>query len=111
MSLKRMTIAALMNMEAFNVGETFAGLGFQKGVELADQLKWIAEGRPSMASAALRWILDCKEITCIIPGFKNVNQVQQNLAVLDTKSFSEEEMRKLQSFYDEKVKDFIRGPY
>jgi aryl-alcohol dehydrogenase-like predicted oxidoreductase len=97
--------------EAFNVGETFAGLGFQKGVELADQLKWIAEGRPSMASAALRWILDCKEITCIIPGFKNVNQVQQNLAVLDTKSFSEEEMRKLQRFYDEKVKDFIRGPY
>ncbi|PFN96374.1 hypothetical protein COJ85_24615 [Bacillus sp. AFS076308] len=97
--------------EAFNVGETFAGLGFQKGVELADQLKWMAEGRPSMASAALRWILDCKEITCIIPGFKNVNQVQQNLAVLDTKPFSEEEMRKLQNFYHEKVKNFIRGPY
>lgn len=99
------------NGEAFNVGETFAGLGFQKGVELADQLKWIAEGRPSMASAALRWILDCKEITCIIPGFKNVKQVEQNLSVLDTKPFSEEEMQKLQSVYDEKVKDFIRGAY
>jgi aryl-alcohol dehydrogenase-like predicted oxidoreductase len=99
------------NGEAFNVGETFAGLGFQKGVELADQLKWIAEGRPSMASAALRWILDCKEITCIIPGFKNVKQVEQNLSALDTKHFSEEEMRKFQSFYVEKVKDFIRGPY
>jgi aryl-alcohol dehydrogenase-like predicted oxidoreductase len=99
------------NGEAFNVGETFAGLGFQKGVELADQLKWIAEGRPSMASAALRWILDCKEITCIIPGFKNVKQVEQNLSALDTKPFSEEEMQKLQSFYNEKVKDFIRGPY
>ena len=99
------------NGEAFNVGETFAGLGFQKGVELADQLRWIAEGRTSMASAALRWILDQKEITCIIPGFKNVKQVEQNLSALDIKSFTEEEKQKLQSFYQENVKDFIRGPY
>ena len=99
------------NGEVFNMGETFAGLGFQKGVELADQLRWIAEGRTSMASAALRWILDQKEITCIIPGFKNVKQVEQNLSALDIKSFTEEEKQKLQSFYQENVKDFIRGPY
>lgn len=99
------------NGEAFNVGETFAGLGFQKGVELADELKWIAEGRNSMASAALRWILDQKEITCIIPGFKNVKQVEDNLLTLDTKPFTSEEQEKLQRFYNEKVKDFIRGPY
>jgi aryl-alcohol dehydrogenase-like predicted oxidoreductase len=99
------------NGEAFNVGETFAGLGFKKGVELADQLKWIAEGRGSMAGAALRWILDQKEITCIIPGFKNVKQVADNLSALETKPFSEEEQQKVQRFYEEKVKDFIRGPY
>jgi aryl-alcohol dehydrogenase-like predicted oxidoreductase len=99
------------NGEAFNVGETFAGLGFKKGVELADQLKWIAEGRTSMARAALRWILDNKEITCIIPGFKNVIQVEENLAALETKSFSEEEMKQIQGFYVDKVKDYIRGAY
>lgn len=99
------------NGDAFNVGETFAGLGFKKGVELADQLQWIAEDRPSMASAALRWILDHKEITSIIPGFKNVQQVKDNLTALDTKSFTEEEQHKIQLFYQEKVVDFIRGPY
>lgn len=99
------------NGEAFNVGETFAGLGFRKGVELAEQLKWIADDRESMASAALRWILDNKEITCIIPGFKNVKQVEQNLSALETKSFSEEEQQRIQGFYQEKVKDYIRGPY
>lgn len=99
------------NGEAFNVGETFAGLGFRKGVELADELKWIAEGRKSMASAALRWILDQKEITCIIPGFKNVKQVEDNLSALDTKPFSIEEQKEIQRFYQEKVKDFVRGPY
>lgn len=99
------------NGEAFNVGETFAGLGFQKGVELADQLKWISEGRESMASAALRWILDNEEITCIIPGFKNEKQVRQNLSALDEKSFSEDEKNRIKAFYEEKVKDYIKGPY
>ncbi|WP_456274663.1 aldo/keto reductase [Bacillus sp. AK031] len=99
------------NGEAFNVGETFAGLGFRKGVELADQLKWIAKGRSSMASAALRWILDQKEITAIIPGFKNLKQVQDNLSTLDTKPFSVEEQKQIERFYHEKVKDSIRGPY
>lgn len=99
------------NGEAFNVGETFAGLGFRKGVELADQLKWIAEGRKSMASAALRWILDQKEITCMIPGFKIVKQVEDNLAALATKPFSAEEQEAVERFYQESVKDFIRGPY
>jgi len=99
------------NGEAFNVGETFAGLGFKKGVELADQLKWIAEGRQSMASASLRWILDQKEISCIIPGFKNRKQVEDNLSALETKPFSAEEQQKIQHFYEAQVKDFIRGPY
>lgn len=99
------------NGEAFNIGETFAGLGFHKGVELADEVKWIAEGRKSMASAALRWILDHKEITSIIPGFKNVKQVEDNLLTLETKPFSEEERQEIRRFYHEKVEDFIRGPY
>lgn len=99
------------NGEAFNVGETFAGLGFKKGVELAEQLKWIADGRNTMASAALRWILDYEEISCIIPGFKNVRQVQENLKALETKSFTAEEKQKIHRFYMENVKDFIRGAY
>lgn len=99
------------NGEAFNVGETFAGLGFKKGVELADQLKWIATERNSMASAALRWILDQREITSIIPGFKNVKQVQNNLSALEEKPFTKEEIEKIQRFYHENVKDFIRGAY
>lgn len=99
------------NGEQFNVGETFAGLEFKKGVELADQLSWIAEGRESMAAAAIRWILDQEAVTCAIPGFKNVRQVEQNLAAMESKSFSEAELRKLHNFYEDSVKHSIRGPY
>ncbi|KRW91536.1 aldo/keto reductase [Alicyclobacillus tengchongensis] len=99
------------NGEQFNVGETFAGLGFAKGVELADQLTWIANGRGNMARAAIRWVLDHEEVTCAIPGFKNAAQVQDNLEALHVPSFTAEERRKLQSFYDHEVKPWIRGAY
>ncbi|MFD2332624.1 aldo/keto reductase [Cohnella sp. GCM10020058] len=99
------------NGEAFNVGETFAGLPFAKGVELASQLGWIAEGRDNMTRASLRWLLDFKEITCVIPGFKNVRQVEDNLGVLNTKPFSEEEHERLRRLYREQVSEHIRGAY
>ncbi|MED1201817.1 aldo/keto reductase [Heyndrickxia acidicola] len=99
------------NGEAFNVGETFAGLGFENGVELSDQLRWIEEGRPSMASAALRWILDQEEVSCVIPGFKNQRQIESNLQALEARPFSEEEQDQLEAFYKEKVEHLIRGVY
>lgn len=99
------------NGEAFNVGETFAGLGFAKGVELADQLRWIADGRGNMTRASLRWLLDHEAVTCVIPGFRNVRQVEDNLAALDVPSFTEAERERLAAFYKEQVHPFIRGSY
>lgn len=99
------------NGEQFNVGETFAGLPFETGVALSRELAWIAEGRGSMTHAALRWILDFPEITCVIPGFKNVAQVEDNLAAQRAPSFSGEERQRLRAFYEERVHDRIRGAY
>lgn len=97
--------------QQFNVGETFAGLPFEKGVELSRELAWIAEGRESMTRAALRWILDQPEITCVIPGFKNVRQVEDNLAAQDVPAFNTEELDRLRAFYAERVHSHIRGSY
>jgi aryl-alcohol dehydrogenase-like predicted oxidoreductase len=97
--------------QEFNVGETFAGLEFNKGVDLSEQLKWIAEGRGNMTRAALKWILEFDSISCVIPGFKNVKQVEDNLAALDVPGFSEAELSKLREFYLAEVHGNIRGPY
>ncbi|WP_163539510.1 aldo/keto reductase [Gracilibacillus sp. YIM 98692] len=99
------------NGEAFNVGETFAGLPFEKGVELSSQLEWIAEGRGNMTRAALKWILSHDAVSSVIPGFKTVQQVEDNLAAIDTPDFSNEELDKLRTFYQQNVHDAIRGPY
>lgn len=97
--------------QAFNVGETFAGLPFAKGVELANQIRWIQEGRGSMAAAALRWVIDQPGVTTAIPGFKNTQQVASNLMALNATPFSPDEQRRLRSFYENSVEAHIRGPY
>jgi len=97
--------------QEFNVGETFAGLEFNKGVDLSEKLNWIAEGRGNMTRAALKWILESDAISCVIPGFKNVKQVEDNLAALDVPPFTTEELSKLRAFYLAEVEGHIRGPY
>jgi aryl-alcohol dehydrogenase-like predicted oxidoreductase len=64
-----------------------------------------------MTRAALRWVLDFPEITCVIPGFKNVRQVEDNLAARDVPSFTPEERKRLEDFYRDNVHAFIRGAY
>lgn len=99
------------NGEQFNVGETFGGLPFTKGVELARELAWIAEGRVDMARASMRWILENPNVTCVIPGFKSVKQVEDNLGTIDVASYTPEELDRLRSFYDQHVEAHIRGAY
>ncbi|HEX6922479.1 MAG TPA: aldo/keto reductase [Bacillales bacterium] len=99
------------NGEAFNVGETFAGLDFAKGVELSEQLSWVADNRENMTRAALRWILDQEAISCVIPGFRNVKQVEDNLRAVEVPAYSNEELQRLEEFYKEEVHQNIRGVY
>lgn len=99
------------NGEAFNVGETFSGLTFENGVELSNQLAWIAKDRGNMTRAALKWILQQDGISTVIPGFKNVQQVKDNLASTTVADFSDHELQKIQTFYQNEVAHRIRGGY
>ena len=88
---------------SFNVGETFAGVPFELGVELADELGWIAEGRETMAAAALRFVLDHQQVSCVIPGFRNARQVEENLAAARVAPFRSNELERLARFYVERI--------
>ncbi|PYZ94047.1 aldo/keto reductase [Salipaludibacillus keqinensis] len=97
--------------QQFNVGETFGGLPFEKGVELSNEVSWIAEGRGKMSQGALKWILQHDAISSVIPGFRNVKQIKDNLKAIEVKKFSQKELNCLKAFYDEEVHDHIRGAY
>ena len=95
----------------FNVGETFAGIPFEVGVELVDELKGMLPDGMSMAQMALRWILDQDAVSVVIPGASSPQQARANAAMSDLPPLSKELHRKLAEFYRQKVHAHIRGPY
>ncbi len=97
--------------QMFNVGETFAGLPFEKGVELADQLKPLVPEGMTMAQMSLRWILDHDEVSVIISGASQTSQAVDNAQTSDLPRLSDDLHEKLVSFYQEEVHEYIRGPY
>jgi aryl-alcohol dehydrogenase-like predicted oxidoreductase len=96
---------------AFNVGETFAGLPFEKGVELADALKPYVPENMFMAQWAQRWILDHPAVTSVITGASSPAQVKSNAAVSELPALSRQAHVRLADFYQNSVKRYIRGPY
>lgn len=96
---------------AFNVGETFAGLPFEKGVALADELKSLVPEGMTLAQMALRWILDYDAVSVVIPGATRIEQAQGNAAIADLDELSPDLHRTLREYYKTQVRDHIRGPY
>jgi aryl-alcohol dehydrogenase-like predicted oxidoreductase len=95
--------------QAFYVGETFAGLPFERGVAFADEIKhWLPAGM-SLPHLALRWILDQPAVSTIIAGVTRPAQLEDNAAVSRMDPLPEELVHKLKDFYLEKVRPEVRG--
>jgi aryl-alcohol dehydrogenase-like predicted oxidoreductase len=95
---------------SFNVGETFSGVPFQKGIELSQEIKaLLPEG--NLAQQSVRWILDHPAITTVIPGASKTSQVNANVGASALPPFDAETHQKLRALYDEKIKPQIRGTY
>ena len=99
------------NGEAFNVGETFAGLPFETGVDLANALKPLVPEGMTLAQMALRWCLDFPAVTTIIPGAKSPAMASSNAAVSDLPPLPPSLHAQLTAFYGARVAGAIRGPY
>ena len=95
----------------FNVGETFAGLPLERGVELVDELRQMLSAQTTMAQAAMRWILDHEAVSVVIPGAKTARQVTENSSASHLPPLGDELHAQLRDWYREKVEHEIRGPY
>lgn len=97
--------------ERFNVGETFAGLPFAKGVELAGKIRPRMPQRLTMAQASMRWILDHEAVSVVIPGASSAAQAGENTTVSALPPLPEALHGELAEFYRAEVRQHIRGPY
>ncbi|MCL1587272.1 MAG: aldo/keto reductase [Actinomycetia bacterium] len=66
--------------EAFDVGETFAGVDYPTGLAAVDEIETLRPADSTMAQFALKWILMHDGVSTAIPGAKNPDQTVANAA-------------------------------
>lgn len=93
--------------EAFDRGETFSGLDYEKSLAAVEKLKKLVPKGMTMSQMALRWILMFPEVTCTIPGAKRPAQVEENVASADLPYLSFELMQEIEKIYNNEVKELV----
>jgi aryl-alcohol dehydrogenase-like predicted oxidoreductase len=93
--------------DAFDRGETFAGVDFEEGLEAVEELRPLVPSGWSMSQFALRWILMAEEVTCAIPGAKRPAQVEENAAAADFPAISAEKMEVVRAIYDRRIRPLV----
>lgn len=90
--------------EAFDRGETFAGVDYETGLQAVEELRQLVPEGVSMPQFALRWILMFDAVSCAIPGAKHPHQVADNAGAADLPPLSEEPMAKIQDVYQRLIR-------
>jgi aryl-alcohol dehydrogenase-like predicted oxidoreductase len=90
--------------EAFDRGETFSGVDYERGLEVVEMLRPLVPKGATLAQFALRWILMFPAVTCAIPGAKRPSQAEENAAAADLPPLPRETTDKIRDIYERLVK-------
>lgn len=93
--------------EAFDVGETFAGVPYEVGLSAVQDLLGVCPADITLSQAALRWILMEEAVTCAIPGGKTPSQVIDNAAAADVPALDAAFMQAAAEIYAAKIKPWV----
>ncbi len=93
--------------EAFDMGETFSGVPLDEAFAALEKLKPLVPPGYSMAQFALRWILMFEAVSCVIPGAKRPDQLDDNVAASDMPALPPETMEQTRSIYETIVKPLV----
>ena len=93
--------------EAFDVGETFAGVPYETGLAAVEEIRPLVPRAATMAQFALRWILMNEAISVVIPGAKNAEQARANLGAAALAPLSPETINRIRSIYETSIKPAV----
>jgi aryl-alcohol dehydrogenase-like predicted oxidoreductase len=97
--------------ESFDVGETFAGVDYETGLEAVRRLRPLVPTGATMAQFALRWILDQSGVTVVIPGARNPEQARANAAAADVAPLPPETLAAVKAVYDELIRPAVHDKW
>ncbi|MCI5039359.1 aldo/keto reductase [Cognatishimia sp. D5M38] len=89
--------------EAFDKGETFAGVPYELALETVEQIRDLVPGDATMAQFALRWILMEEAVTVVIPGGKTAAQARANAAASTLAPLSTDAMDAIRVMYKTQI--------
>jgi len=92
-----------INGEYFDVGDTFSGVKFEKGLEAVNELKKILPEEYTLADLALKWILMHDAVSVVIPGAINKKQVIKNIKSSELPNISSL-LEKISLIYEDLIK-------
>jgi aryl-alcohol dehydrogenase-like predicted oxidoreductase len=93
--------------EAFDVGETFAGVPFEVGVAAARELSQLVDDGSTLAQFALRWVIDQPGVSTVIPGARNPEQVAGNVAAADLPPLTDDQLAGVRDVYDRLIRPHV----
>jgi aryl-alcohol dehydrogenase-like predicted oxidoreductase len=99
--------------EAFDVGETFSGVGFEAGVDAAAEFAAITGENPAQwapsqwapsqwapSQWALRWVIQQPGVTTVIPGARSTGQARQNAEAASMPPLPQAKLDAIEGLYD-----------
>ena len=91
------------NGEAFDKGETFAGIDYLKGLNAVEEIKKLFPADSNLAANALKWILMFPEVSCIIPGASSPDQILSNQNASELPELSNDQMEGIKQIYEQYI--------
>jgi aryl-alcohol dehydrogenase-like predicted oxidoreductase len=93
--------------EAFDVGETFAGVPYEIGLQAARELAELVDDDSTLAQFALRWVIDQRGVSTVIPGARNPEQVSQNVAAAALPQLRAAQLDGVRDVYDRLIREHV----
>ncbi len=95
--------------EAFDKGETFAGIDYKLGLEMVEELKEICASCPNgtLAQLAIRWILMYSQVSTVIPGASKPEQMLSNVKASELPAIDTETFGRIHRLYRDRVKPLV----
>jgi aryl-alcohol dehydrogenase-like predicted oxidoreductase len=92
---------------SFDRGETFSGVDYNLALDIIEELRPLVPTGWTMAQWALRWILMDEAVTCVIPGAKRLEQVDDNCRAADLPPIPEPVMTRVRDIYDRRLRAIV----
>ncbi|MDH5823609.1 aldo/keto reductase [Luteimonas sp. RD2P54] len=93
--------------EAFDVGETFAGVPYETGLAAVEKLRPLVPEGATMAQLALRWILMDEAVSVVIPGARTPAQALGNLAAADLPALPAATLEAIARIYEQDIRPHV----